>query len=33
MDNNTRFEVVDMSTGAVVSRLQTKQTTTTLLVD
>jgi hypothetical protein len=32
MDNNTRFDVVDMSTGAVVSRLQTKQTTT-LLVD
>jgi len=32
MDNNTRFDVIDMSTGAVVSRLQTKQTTT-LLVD
>jgi hypothetical protein len=32
MDNNTRFDVVDMSTGAVVPRLQTKQTTT-LLVD
>ena len=32
MDDNTRFDVIDMSTGAVVSRLQTKQTTT-LLVD
>jgi hypothetical protein len=32
MDNNTRFDVIDMSTGAVVSRLQTKQATT-LLVD
>ena len=32
MDNNTRFDVIDMSTGAVVSRLQTKQSTT-LLVD
>jgi hypothetical protein len=32
MDNNTRFDVIDMSTGAVVSRLKTKQTTT-LLVD
>ena len=32
MDNDTRFDVVDMSTGAVVSRLKTKQTTT-LLVD
>lgn len=32
MDNNTRFDVVDLSTGAVVSRLKTKQSTT-LLVD
>jgi hypothetical protein len=32
MDNNTRFDVVDMSTGAIVSRLKTKQSTT-LLVD
>jgi hypothetical protein len=32
MDNNTRFDVIDMSTGAVVSRLQTEQSTT-LLVD
>jgi hypothetical protein len=32
MDNNTRFDVIDMSTGAIVSRLQTKQSTT-LLVD
>jgi hypothetical protein len=32
MDNNTRFDVVDLSTGAIVSRLKTKQSTT-LLVD
>jgi hypothetical protein len=31
MDNNTRFDVVDMSTGAVLSRLKTKQSTTLLV--
>jgi hypothetical protein len=32
MNDNTLFDVIDMSTGAVVSQLKTKQTTT-LLVD